>query len=228
MANLRIAEIFASIQGEGSWVGTPSVFVRVSGCNLRCAWCDTPYASWQPEGSMFTVAEVFTQLSSYGVKHVVVTGGEPMLFEPVVELCALLRSAGHLITIETAGTVFREVECDLMSISPKLSNSSPSVESGWREKHEATRRNLSALRSLIGNYNYQLKFVASPTEIPEIKALLSELGKPPSDRVMLMAEGRDSALLHEKEKELVSICLAEGWRLSPRFHLDLFGDTRGT
>lgn len=228
MANLRIAEIFASIQGEGSWVGTPSVFVRVSGCNLRCAWCDTPYASWQPEGSMFSVPEVFTQLSSYGVKHVVVTGGEPMLFEPVVELCALLRSAGLLITIETAGTVFREVECDLMSISPKLSNSSPSAESGWREKHETTRRNLSALRSLIGRYNYQLKFVASPAEIPEIKALLNELGDPPADRVMLMAEGRDSALLHEKEKELVPICLAEGWRLSPRFHLDLFGDTRGT
>jgi len=206
----------------------PSAFVRVSGCNLRCVWCDTPYASWHPEGDMMSVSEVFSQISRFNVKHVVVTGGEPMLFEPVVELCSLLRSAGHHITIETAGTIFREIECDLMSISPKLSNSLPPEDSGWREKHEAVRGNLSSLRSLTGSCNYQLKFVASPSEIPEIKALLSELGDVPSDRIMLMAEGRDAAELHRKELELVPICLAEGWRLSPRFHLDLFGDTRAT
>lgn len=228
MANLRIAEIFASIQGEGSWVGVPSAFIRVSGCNLRCAWCDTPYASWQPEGETMAVPDIFARLSGFGIRHVVVTGGEPMLFESIVELCALLRSAGRSITIETAGTVFRELECDLMSISPKLSNSLPPEESGWREKHESTRQNISTLRSLIERYNYQLKFVASPGEIPEIKALLSELDDPPAERVMLMAEGRNAIELHKKELELVPICLAEGWRLSPRFHIDLFGDTRGT
>lgn len=228
MARLRIAEIFTSIQGEGSWVGAPSAFVRVSGCNLRCAWCDTPYASWHPEGEALEVGEICSQLCAYGVKHVVVTGGEPMLFEPVVELCALLRNEGRTITIETAGTVFRELECDLMSISPKLSNSLPPADSGWRERHDAARGNLEALRALIGRYNYQLKFVASPAEVPEIKALLGRLGDPPADRILLMAEGRDAATLHRKEREIVPVCLAEGWRLSPRFHIDLFGDTRGT
>lgn len=228
MAKLRVAEIFASIQGEGSWVGMPSAFVRISGCNLRCAWCDTPYASWQPEGSMLDIAEIVTQITSYGVNHAVITGGEPMLFEPVVELASRLRSAGQTITIETAGTVYRELACDLMSISPKLSNSLPPADSAWREKHEAARTNLEGLRSLISSYNYQLKFVASPVEVPEIKMLLKNLGNPPADRVMLMAEGRDPAILHQKERELVPICLAEGWRLSPRFHVDIFGDTRGT
>lgn len=174
------------------------------------------------------ISEIVSGASVYGVNHIVVTGGEPMLFEPVVDLCSLLRSEGRTITIETAGTVFRELECDLMSISPKLANSLPADESGWRDKHEAARTNLDSLRALIVRYNYQLKFVASPADVPEIKALLTSLGDPPADRVMLMAEGRNPVALHQRERELVPICLAQGWRLSPRFHVDIFGDARGT
>lgn len=228
MANLRIAEIFASVQGEGLWLGTPSVFVRISGCNLRCVWCDTPYASWEPEGETMTVPEISARLEGFGLRHVVVTGGEPMLFEPVVDLCRTLRAAGRTITIETAGTVFREIDCDLMSISPKLANSLPAEESGWRQRHDSARGKPDVLQALMERHFYQLKFVASTADVPEIKALLRELGNPPPDRVVLMAEGRDAETLHRKERELVPICLAEGWRLSPRFHIDLFGDTRGT
>lgn len=130
MAGLRIAEIFTSLQGEGLWLGTPSTFVRISGCNLRCTWCDTPYASWNPEGSVRSVDEITNDVAGRNVAHIVLTGGEPMLFDPVEELASALRERGHTITIETAGTVFRELPCDLMSISPKLSNSTPGPEAG--------------------------------------------------------------------------------------------------
>ena len=76
---MKIAEIFYSVQGEGSLVGVPSVFIRTSGCNLRCVWCDTPYTSWNPEGSMMTVAEILEQALASGARHAVVTGGEPMI-----------------------------------------------------------------------------------------------------------------------------------------------------
>src|SRR5215469_7026199 len=122
---MRISEIFYSIQGEGKLMGMPSVFVRASGCNLRCVWCDTPYASWEPEGEDHPVAEIVEKVATYPARHVVVTGGEPMIMPDVVELCDVLKSRGYHITIETAATVFKEVKVDLVSLSPKLSNSIP-------------------------------------------------------------------------------------------------------
>ena len=77
---MKVSEIFYSIQGEGSLAGVPSVFVRVSGCNLRCVWCDTPYTSWNPEGREMSIGEILAQSTSYGASHVVLTGGEPMIF----------------------------------------------------------------------------------------------------------------------------------------------------
>ena len=83
---MKIAEIYGSIQGEGLLTGTPSVFVRASGCNLRCWFCDTPYASWQPEGDDLGVDEIFEQVKLLGQEHVVLTGGEPMLFAELIPL----------------------------------------------------------------------------------------------------------------------------------------------
>ncbi len=223
-SKLRIAEIFHSIQGEGRWLGVPSTFVRVSGCNLRCVWCDTPYASWNPEGPTLEVDQIMAQVRH---RHVVVTGGEPMLFEPVTDLCKALAEAGHVITVETAGTVYRDLPCDLMSISPKLANSTPPPASGWVDRHEATRLDREPLRKLIERYDCQLKFVADPASIGEIAALVEDLGLDP-DHVMLMAEGTQAGPLHERERALVPICMERGWRLTPRFQIDLFGDTRGT
>src|SRR5688572_13473577 len=104
---MKVAEVFFSIQGEGSLVGVPSAFVRTTGCNLRCEWCDTPYTSWEPEGEDLAVATVLARVASYNVRHVVVTGGEPLIAAGVEELCGGLRAAGHHITVETAATVFR-------------------------------------------------------------------------------------------------------------------------
>ncbi len=228
---LRIAEIFTSVQGEGIWAGTPSTFVRVSGCNLRCVWCDTPYASWEPEGPVVGVCEIAAQVDRQRLDHVVLTGGEPMLFDAIEPLARLLDESGHTLTIETAGTVFREVPCNLMSISPKLANSTPPETSGWRERHEATRSDLEPLRRLITHYDCQLKFVVNPDEgndLAEIEALLASLPAIANDRVLLMPEGTDAETLHRRMRSLVEPSVARGWRLSPRLHIDLFGNTRGT
>src|SRR5947208_9203032 len=122
---VKIAEIFYSVQGEGSLLGVPSVFVRTSGCNLRCSWCDTPYTSWHPDGDTFSTSEVLQSALRYGCSHVVITGGEPMIVPEMPAFTEALHAQGIHITIETAGTVDAPVTCDLMSISPKLSNSVP-------------------------------------------------------------------------------------------------------
>src|SRR4051794_7405587 len=144
---MKISELFHSIQGEGKLLGVPSVFVRASGCNLRCTWCDTPYASWHPEGDDMPAAEIARQVSAFGAKHVVVTGGEPMIMPDIAQLCALLREDGHHITIETAATVFTPVAVDLASLSPKLSNSTPTEREGGRfaAAHERQRLNFPVI-----------------------------------------------------------------------------------
>lgn len=242
---MRVSEIFTSVQGEGIWVGVPSTFVRLSGCNLRCVWCDTPYASWAPEGPVLKLDEILRQVAEAGVKDVVITGGEPMLFDPVIDLCQELRILGHRITIETAGTVFRDLECDLMSISPKMSNSTPGVGGAyeghssavplqispeWRERHEATRLDRGPLKSLASYYAlHQLKFVVqSPADLIEIERLLEEIGHGDSERVLIMPEGADVSTLHARARVLVPECIRRGWRITPRMHVDLFGNTRGT
>ncbi|HWD39265.1 MAG TPA: 7-carboxy-7-deazaguanine synthase QueE [Fimbriimonas sp.] len=227
---LRIAEVFSSLQGEGIWAGVPSTFIRISGCNLRCSWCDTPYASWRPEGPLRTVEEIVGEVAERRPRHAVITGGEPMLFEQSVALAQSLRAIGFTITVETAGTVYRQIPCDLMSISPKLSNSTPDTPP-WEMTHEQRRVNLDALSRLITQYPHQIKFVVDPErgdDLPEIDDLLSKLPPVAPERILLMPEGRDAEALWRKGRLLVNVCIERGWRLAPRMQIDLFGDTRGT
>ncbi|MGC9948955.1 MAG: 7-carboxy-7-deazaguanine synthase QueE [Bryobacteraceae bacterium] len=221
-----IAEIFHSIQGEGSLVGVPSVFVRASGCNLRCAWCDTPYTSWHPEGDDWTLARILAEVDTYPARHVVVTGGEPMIAREIVELTRGLRAGGRHITIETAGTVFAPVACDLMSISPKLANSTPAGE--WAERHERLRIQPDVVRRLMADYDYQLKFVVTqPEDLAEVRDLTRALDADAA-KVILMPEGIDAAVLRERGVWLAEICKQEGFRFSPRLHVELWGNRRGT
>jgi 7-carboxy-7-deazaguanine synthase len=224
---VKIAEIFHSVQGEGGLAGVPSVFVRSSGCNLRCVWCDTPYASWQPEGVDHPVASVLEDVARFHCRHVVVTGGEPMIFPDIVALTEGLRRLGLHITIETAGTVFAPVLCDLMSISPKLSNSTPVADPHWAPRHERLRIQPEVLRRLMDLCDYQLKFVvASPGDLDEIRPLVEQLAADRS-KVFLMPEGREASLLRERALWIVGICKREGFRFSPRLQIDLYGDRRG-
>ncbi len=226
---LRIAEVFTSVQGEGVWVGIPSTFVRISGCNLRCVWCDTPYASWNPEGPVMGVDAVLNAVSRRGVQHVVITGGEPMLFDAVVPLAEGLKDRGHVITIETAGTIYRDLPCDLASISPKLAHSTPNDSPEWKERHEALRWQPEVVKELITKYSYQLKFVVSNIgDLVEIESMLSQVEPVVPQQVLLMPEGTDSSALQIGARKLVDECIRRNWRLSPRWHIDLFGNTKGT
>ena len=229
---MRIAEIFHSIQGEGLLAGLPSVFVRTSGCNLRCNWCDTPYASWKPEGPEMSVEAVLQKISDWDCRHVVLTGGEPMIAPDLPALAAGLRQAGRHITIETAATVAPSgIACDLASLSPKLFNSTPPADRdpAWSKKHEDTRLRPQVIAEWIKTYNSQLKFVvSSEKDLAEIKALLLQLPAVPSDRVLLMPEGTVSKTLASRTPWLLEICKREGFRFCPRLQIELFGHTRGT
>jgi 7-carboxy-7-deazaguanine synthase len=227
---LKISEIFYSVQGEGTLVGVPSVFVRTSGCNLRCAWCDTPYTSWQPEGEERSLDSIVDQVNSYGASHVVITGGEPMIAPQIEELTAELaeRLRQH-ITVETAGTVDANVRCDLMSISPKLANSTPHTRDNGRfaDQHERLRYQPEILRRLIQLYPYQLKFVITdPSDVQQVNAIVSDIGASRS-RVLLMPEGVDASILAQRGRWLADIAKREGFRMAPRLHIDLWGNRRG-
>jgi 7-carboxy-7-deazaguanine synthase len=229
---VRIAELFHSIQGEGKLSGTPSVFVRASGCNLRCAWCDTPYASWNPEGDDVPVPEIVRRIGQYqATRHIILTGGEPLIMPDITELCDALKCARpdcH-ITVETAATVFKPLKLDLASLSPKLSNSTPTGTT-FEAMHERHRLNHNVIQQFIDRSpDFQLKFVvSSETDVEEVDAILSELrGCTPSD-VMLMPEGTDRATLDARAAWIAEVCKRRGFRFCPRLHIALYGHTRGT
>ena len=224
---MQIAEIFYSVQGEGGLIGVPSVFVRTSGCNLRCSWCDTPYTSWQPEGEELTPEEVIGRAGAYAAaRHVVLTGGEPMIAPGIADLAARFRARGLHVTFETAGTVFAPVECDLMSISPKLSNSTPAGP--FRNQHERLRRQPNVIRELTSRYEYQLKFVITrPEDLTEAREVIAEAEAPP-EKVILMPEGITAETLNERGIWVAELCKQYGYRFSPRLHGYLYGHTRGT
>ena len=222
---MKIAELFYSIQGEGSLVGVPSVFIRTSGCNLRCAWCDTPYTSWQPEGADLTLNQIVDEVKAHPARHVVVTGGEPMIAPEIIALTERLRGLDLHITIETAGTVVQPVACDLMSISPKLANSTPNGR--WAAQHDRLRIQSGVLLELMARYPYQLKFVIEKADdLDEVRALIGAL-RADRSRVILMPEGTDRDRLRERAVWLAEICKQEGFRFSPRLHVELWGHRRG-
>lgn len=229
---MKLAELFYSIQGEGKLAGVPSVFVRASGCNLRCTWCDTPYASWNPEGEEISVQEIVARVREFAARHVVLTGGEPMIMPDIAPLCEALKHEQCHITMETAGTVFTPLPLDLASVSPKLSNSTPNDRENGRfaRAHERLRLNLPVLQQFIDTSpDMQLKFVvSSPADLPEIQQLLSQLRDWKTDDVLLMPEGIDAPTLRDRASWLAELCKQHGYRFCPRLHIELFGNRRGT
>ena len=230
---MLISEIFYSLQGEGELTGVPSVFVRTSGCNLRCNWCDTPYASWQPEGKQMTVGEIVAAVSPHPARHVVLTGGEPMMAPDIQVLAAALKKLDYHLTIETAATIVPAgITCDLASLSPKLKNSSPDerLDDTWRRKHENLRWQPEVVRAWLDRGGYQLKFVvAQATDLIEIETLLASLEREiPRAKVLLMPEGTTVEVLRARAVWLAELCKARGYRYAPRLHVELYGNKRGT
>ena len=231
---MKISELFFSIQGEGELTGVPSVFVRTSGCNLRCRWCDTKYASWKPEGENVTINDLLDKVCSYPARHVVISGGEPMIAKGIEEFTHLLKESGKHITIETAGTISPNgIQCDLASLSPKLSDSTPKegdINKEWIDRHESKRLDYDILSEWVNSYNFQLKFVVSKEEeIKEIQNVINRIeGKIIPEKVLLMPEGIDPDTLRSRYDLLIDLCKENGYRLCHRLHIDLFGNTPGT
>jgi 7-carboxy-7-deazaguanine synthase len=228
---MRIAEIFYSIQGEGRLLGVPSAFVRTSGCNLRCWFCDSGYTSWQPEGETLSIPDVLARLAEFPTRHVVVSGGEPLIAPDIEDLCRHLRQRDYHITIETAATVFKPVECDLASLSPKLSNSTPHQREGGRfaERHEQLRLRPDVIVAFMERSDYQIKFVIDKRQdVAEVVQLLNQLPDVDYAKVLLMPQGVTREELQERGSWLVDECKKHGFRYCPRLHIELYGNLRGT
>ncbi|HEY4233473.1 MAG TPA: 7-carboxy-7-deazaguanine synthase QueE [Lacipirellulaceae bacterium] len=228
---MKIAEIYRSVQGEGLLTGEPSVFVRTSGCNLRCWFCDTPYTSWQPEGGDMSTDEIVAQVEEWDCRNVVLTGGEPMLHAELIPLCERLHAIGRHITVETAGTLYLPVVCDMMSISPKFANSNPSTTEHphWSRRHDRERHRPDVVRRLIAEHDYQLKFVLdAPTDLDELVNYLDEIPITDPNRVLLMPQGTDQEQLESRAAWLRPFCNSQGFVFCPRKQIEWFGAVRGT
>lgn len=231
------SEAFLTIQGEGQFIGHPSVFFRLTGCNLRCAWsetnlCDTPYTSWNPEGTKITVLDAAEKIVKLGKKadHVVITGGEPFLYpDELQDLCSILKEHNKKITIETNATIYKNVKADLISMSPKLSSSTPTKEhhESFHKHHERYRLNTGVIKNFIYNHKVQVKFVVSCNEdLNEIEHL-RKLIPIPKQKIVLMPEGITTEQVRARQEWLVNYCIREGYRYSDRLHVQIWNDKRG-
>ncbi|MGD8499339.1 MAG: 7-carboxy-7-deazaguanine synthase QueE [Phycisphaerales bacterium] len=222
-----VNEIFYSLQGEGFLAGVPSAFVRLAGCPLRCRWCDTKYAWAQEAGQERSIAEIVRAIEQWARKFVVLTGGEPMISRDLPQLAKDLKADGKHITIETAGIAYiPDLACDLMSISPKLSNSIPD-EARLAAIHKDSRLDLAVLVELIDNYNYQLKFVVdSEADLPEIEETIVKLGSVEPEKVMLMPQAATRDELLAKSPMVADLCKRTGFAFSQRLQVLLYDGQR--
>ncbi|WP_134670887.1 7-carboxy-7-deazaguanine synthase QueE [Halorussus marinus] len=237
---LPINELFESLQGEGRLAGVPSVFVRTSGCNLRCWFCDSYHTSWEPTHATMSVDEILAEVASYDADHVVLTGGEPLIHDSAVDLLDALDDRGYHTTVETNGTVFRDAPIDLASVSPKLASSTPTPERDpkgdgeWAERHDARRIDRDALGALVEAYDVQLKFVVSDRgEMDEITDLVARLREAVDVRirdadVLLMPEGATRDRIEETRPVAAELAREYGFRYTPRLHVNLWNDAPET
>ena len=240
-----LGEIYTCLQGEGKYMGVPHILIRVTGCRLRrqfaSSFCDTPYASWKPEKGKYTLDEVIEiYKSNPQIKHTMVTGGGPTLHpELLKELCKIGKFYNHLVTIETEGSEFVQTSADCISLSPKLSNSTPrpgtwmpyadrEVTEKDKQQHEKWRCNYEAMEQLIDNHlDYQLKpVISNKKDLEEVKKL-QEILEVPNDMVWLMPEGLVSEQLNERRVWLMELCEREGYNFTDRLHIIAYGDKRG-
>jgi len=229
VGTMRITEIFYSLQGEGFLAGAPSVFIRLAGCPLRCRWCDTKYALEKTAGRQYGINQIVQAVQKWPSKYAVITGGEPMINSELTQLVKELKASGKHITIETAGIAFiPDMSCDLMSISPKLSNSTPS-DPKLAAAHEDSRLDLAVLRELIDNYEYQLKFVVdSEADLPEIQQTIEEIGNVDLAKVMLMPQAATRDELLAKSPMVAELCKKTGFAFCQRLQVLLWNNERGT
>ncbi|MBW8016639.1 MAG: 7-carboxy-7-deazaguanine synthase QueE [Planctomycetes bacterium] len=221
-----INEIFYSLQGEGSLAGVPSVFVRLAGCPLRCVWCDTKYAWDKSAGEEMSIEAVKAKVLAFEVRHIVITGGEPLVNDELIALIDAIGDPSLHITIETSGIEYvASLKCDLMSISPKLSNS---ISAEAADALEIDPLNIDAMQRLIDEYDYQIKFVVdAPADLDEIAAVIAKLKNVNPYKIMLMPQAATKTEYVNKLPMVAEIAKNTGFALSPRLQVQLWGNSRG-
>jgi 7-carboxy-7-deazaguanine synthase len=244
---LPINELFTSLQGEGTLAGVPSTFVRTSGCNLRCWFCDSYHTSWEPTGAWRSVDAVLDAVASRDPDHVVLTGGEPLIHDASLDLLRRLADRGYHTTVETNGTVVPDAPVDLVSVSPKLASSTPTPDreptggdasvtgaGNWAARHEERRIDRDVLATLADEFDCQFKFVVTgESDLPEIASLVADVRDRAEttiadEAVLLMPEGQTRDQLAETRTEVAELALAYGYRYTPRLHVDLWNDAPET
>ncbi len=215
---MKISEIFYSLQGEGFLAGVPSIFIRLAGCPVKCTWCDTKYAWDRQAGQDLNIEQIIRQTKKWDCSHIVITGGEPFIEPDLAKLTQKLKAGGKHITIETVGMDFiPDLECDLMSISPKLSNSG-----------QPNMINTDVLNRLIASYDYQLKFVIdNEKDLLEVDAIWLKVKKIDRKKVMLMPQAAARQQYIEKAPLIAELCMKNGFIFSPRLHILLWNNQRG-
>jgi 7-carboxy-7-deazaguanine synthase len=223
-----INEIFYSLQGEGFLAGVPSVFVRLAGCPLQCRWCDTKYAWDQKAGEDYNINDIVQTVQQWPCKFIVITGGEPMINPDLPQLVRQLKTSGKHITIETAGIAYiPDMPCDLVSISPKLSNS-VSVDAKASSAHKDSRLDIAVLQELVGNYEYQLKFVVdSQDDLPEIRQTIEKIGSVNLEKVMLMPQATTKDEFFTKSPMVANMCQQSGFAFCQRLQILLWNNQKG-
>ena len=229
---MLVMEIYRSIQGEGTLMGVPTTFVRFFACNLRCSWCDTRYSWSVREGGTWrtlTPEAVFAEIAELGVRHIVLTGGEPTLQKDLPELATLLKAQGYHLTIETNATIVPEPLMpliDLWSLSPKLSSAGEHYL-----KHEALERFLASLQA----QQQQWKFVVR--DDPDEQVLRELLERYPAFRerqlpIILQPEGDSAQADYPAALERLAARVSDSFwqpynvRVLPQLHVIIWGRRR--
>lgn len=242
---LPINEMYTCLQGEGKLTGVPHILIRVTGCKLRCqfanSFCDTPYSSWSPEKGKFSYGDIHNFYEKHShIKHTMITGGGPTSHpEMLRELCKIGKQYGHYITIETEGSEYVSTQADMISLSPKLSNSTPRpgtvmpfsgkvVTEKHKQRHEKWRCNYDAMKMLLDVHpDYQMKpVISSEKDLQEVKELQKILSVP-NNKVWLMPEGLEPKQLNKRRRWLMDLCTEQGYNFTDRLHIIAYGDIRG-
>lgn len=239
-------EVFFTIQGEGKNMGLPSVFVRTSLCNLHCIWCDTDY-TWNWSGTRFEhhndarpgyrkfdkkewtvslpVEEVATLVAAFPCKHLVLTGGEPLLQQEALgRLMQLLRDRDpdYTFEVETNGTLVPEGAFEQLvgqyNVSPKLANSNNS---------RSLREKPAAYYFFAQSPKSNFKFVISEKEDLTETLDLIDRYRIPATKVWLMPEGASRTALTRRRKWLAEVCKSFGFRYTDRLHVQIWGGKKG-
>jgi len=209
---LKVNEIFLSVQGEGLYMGRPTVFIRLTGCNLRCKWCDTKYAF--EDGDKMTVEEVLAKVEEYGIKEVCITGGEPLLQDEVIGLMFRLIDGGYHIVLETNGSINIEEVPAEDEVSIAMDIKCPS--SGMAD------RMLFSNIELLGPGDF-LKFVVADEKDYDYAMDILDTYQPECEAVFTPVGGADLKWLAERLIE----DRARDIRILPQLHKIIWGNERG-